>query len=162
MAAKKATERSTTKRTAAKKTATKRTAAKQTRAMSEEHKEALARGRQEGRAVRGYLAALEQASRPGRRVSKDELERRMVTVREQIAAESDPVKRLDLIQKRLDLEERFAEQGRDLDLAQLEAEFVSSAKGYAERKGISYSAFREAGVPAAVLKAADIKRTRRS
>lgn len=162
MAAKKATKQSTTKRTSAKKTATKRTAAKQTRMMSDEHKEALARGRQEGRAVRGYLAALEQASRPGRRLSRDEVERRLVAVREQIAAEADPVKRLDLIQKRLDLEERLAEQAGDVDLTKLEAEFVSSAKGYAERKGISYSAFREAGVPAAVLKAADIKRTRRS
>ena len=35
-----------------------------------------------------------------------------------------------------------------------------AAKGYSERKGISYAAWREAGVPAATLKAAGISRGR--
>ncbi|WP_157042047.1 hypothetical protein [Nitriliruptor alkaliphilus] len=72
------------------------------------------------------------------------------------------MKRLDLIQKRLDLEERLAEQANDVDLAQLEADFVRAASGYAERKDISYTAFREAGVPAGVLKAAGVRRTRKA
>ncbi|WP_052665889.1 hypothetical protein [Nitriliruptor alkaliphilus] len=147
---------------AAKKTATKRAATKPNRTMSAEHKEALARGRNEGRAVRAYLAALDQAAKPGRRMSKDELEKRLAATRDEIAAETDPVKRLELIQKRLDLEERLSDQGNDVDLAQLEADFVAAAAGYAERKGISYSAFRESGVPAATLKAAGIRRTRKS
>ncbi len=45
------------------------------------------------------------------------------------------------------------------DLAELENGFEKVAKGYAERKGITYSAFRQIGVPAAVLKKAGISRT---
>jgi hypothetical protein len=167
VAAKKTATKTATKtaKEAAKKTAkkvsTKRTASKQTRKMSTEHKEALARGRQEGRAVRSYLAALDQAGKPGRRVSEEDLGRRLNEVRDQISVETDPVKRLDLIQNRLDLEESLSEQASEVDVAQLEADFVAAAAGYAERKSISYIAFREAGVPAAVLKAAGIKRTRR-
>ena len=36
---------------------------------------------------------------------------------------------------------------------------AARAAGYAERKGISYTAFRSVGVPAAVLKAAGISRS---
>ena len=43
-------------------------------------------------------------------------------------------------------------------LARLEAGFVRSAKAYGERKGISYAAWREQGVPAAVLRQAGITR----
>jgi hypothetical protein len=142
--------------------AARKTAPKATRRMSDEHKEALARGRAQGRAVRAYLAALGQASRPGRRVGREDLERRLAETRERIGSESDPAKRLDLIQKRLDLEEHLADRDDDVDLGQLERDFVGAAKDYAERKGISYSAFREAGVPASVLKEAGIARTRRS
>ena len=44
----------------------------------------------------------------------------------------------------------------------LEEAFVGAASEYSDRKGISYSAWRELGVPAAVLKRAGVKRTRRS
>jgi hypothetical protein len=144
------------------KIAKKTTAKKATRKMSDEHKAALARGRSQGRAVREYLAALDQSSKPGRRVSKEELQKRLAETQERIASEGDPAKRLDLIQKRLDIEERLADQEEEVDLGQLEKDFVGAAKEYAERKGISYSAFREAGVPAAVLKEAGIARTRRT
>ena len=48
-----------------------------------------------------------------------------------------------------------------MDLDELEAGFVEHARSYSERKGISYSAWRETGVPAAALKKAGISRTRR-
>jgi hypothetical protein len=145
-----------------KKAAKKATGKKATRKMSDDHKQALAKGRAQGRAVREYLAALDQSSKPGRRVSRDELEKRLAETQEKVASESDPAKRLDLIQKRIDIEERLAEQQEEVDLGQLEQDFAGAAKEYAERKGISYSAFREAGVPAAVLKQAGIARTRRT
>jgi hypothetical protein len=44
------------------------------------------------------------------------------------------------------------------DLGALEDEFVSAAKPYSERKSISYAAWRELGVDAAVLKKAGITR----
>ena len=40
----------------------------------------------------------------------------------------------------------------------LEDEFVDAASGYSQRKGISYTAWRELGVPASVLKRAGIGR----
>ena len=147
---------------AEKQTAKKATRKKSTRKMSDEHKQALARGREQGRAVREYLTGLDHSSKPGRRVSKDELEKRLAETQAKVAAENDPTKRLDLIQKRIDIEERLADHQEEVDLGQLEKDFVGAAKDYAERKGISYSAFREAGVPAAVLKQAGIARTRRT
>ncbi|GIU89638.1 MAG: hypothetical protein KatS3mg010_0737 [Acidimicrobiia bacterium] len=44
------------------------------------------------------------------------------------------------------------------DVGALEKEFVKVAKGYSARKGISYGAWREFGVPAEVLKKAGITR----
>ncbi len=137
----------------------KKTAEKATRSMSDEHKQALAEGRRQGKAVRDYLAALEAvANKPrGRKPTQDP-----AAIQAQIDAEPDPAKRVDLIQKRLDLQERLASENESVDLDALEKDFVAAVKPYAERKGISYTALREAGVPAAVLKQAGIARTRRT
>ncbi len=132
------------------------------RKMSDEHKEALAKGRAQGRAVREYLAALEQRRRPGRRLDRETIESRLPEVQKQIDDEPDPAKRVELIQKRLDLEERLVELAEEPDLEALENAFVSAAAEYSERKGITYTAWREAGVPAAVLKRAGVRRTRRT
>ena len=129
--------------------------------MTDEHKAALAKGRAQGKAVRDYLAALEQERRPGRRVDRETIEAKIPEIQGQIDAESDPAKRVELIQKRLDLEERLVELGNEPDLESLEAAFIDAAAEYSERKGITYTAWREAGVPAATLKAAGVKRTRR-
>jgi hypothetical protein len=137
----------------------KKTAKKATRSMSDEHKQALAEGRRQGKAVRDYLAALEaEAHKPrGRKPTQDP-----AAIQAQIDTEPDPAKRLDLIQKRLDLQERLAAANGSVDLEALEQDFVAAVKPYAERKGISYTALREAGVPAAVLKQAGVARTRRT
>jgi hypothetical protein len=44
------------------------------------------------------------------------------------------------------------------DLDELAGEFIEVAANYSERHGISYAAWREAGVPAAVLRDAGIGR----
>lgn len=129
--------------------------------MSKEHKEALAKGREQGKAVRDYLSALESEGKPGRRVDRDTVEARIAEVQSSIDEEPDPAKRVTLIQKRLDLEERLISIDEEPDLEALEAAFVDAAAPYSERKGISYTAWREAGIPAATLKRAGIKRTRR-
>ena len=134
---------------------------KATKEMSDEHKAALARGREQGRAVRDYLAALNEEKKPGRRVAPETLTQKISQVQDQIASESDPAKRVEHIQKRLDLEDQQADANGQVDLEALQQGFVAAAKEYSERKGITYSAWREAGVPAAVLKAAGIPRTRR-
>jgi hypothetical protein len=63
---------------------------------------------------------------------------------------------LELVQKRLDVERQLAVP--TVDLEGLEVGFVEYAGSYGERKGITYAAWREVGVPASVLKAAGIRR----
>ncbi|WP_052664699.1 hypothetical protein [Nitriliruptor alkaliphilus] len=130
--------------------------------MSDEHKAALAEGRAQGRAVRDYLAALETERKPGRKLDKGAIEGRIADVQSSINAEPDPAKRVELIQKRLDLEAKLVDLQDDVDLDALEEGFVQAAGPYSERKGISYTAWREAGVPAAALKRAGVPRTRRT
>lgn len=132
------------------------------KAMTQAHKEALAKGREEGRKVRSYLEAIAQERKGGRRQDPETLKRRISEQRERIDQETNAAKRLELIQRRIDLEDELATQGEEIDLEQLEKDFIDAIPGYAERKGITYSALREAGVPASVLKRAGIKRTRRS
>jgi hypothetical protein len=130
--------------------------------MSDDHKAALAKGREQGRAVRDYLAALEQERKPGRKVDRGTVEQRISEVQQRIDDEPDPAKRVELIQRRLDLEEQLVAMQGEVDLDGLEQGFVDAAAEYSERKGISYTAWREAGVPAAALKQAGIRRTRRT
>lgn len=127
-------------------------------AMSAAHKRALAEGRAQSRAVKRYLEHLESSTaRRGRRRDPAELERRLKDVKSELQSAS-ALDRLALLQKRADLEGELADVGDDDDSVSLEKEFVENAKGYGERKGISYSTWRAAGVPARVLKAAGITR----
>lgn len=131
------------------------------KAMSKAHKEALAEGREQGRAVRAYLEALESHKpKRGRKRTTESISRRLADIEDEVAT-ADPLKRLQLAQERLSLQDELAAQSSNgVDLEELEARFVEVAAGYAHRKGISYAAFREVGVPAATLKAAGIPRTR--
>lgn len=126
-------------------------------AMSDEHKAALAQGRVEARAIKAYLAALGGRKR-GRPVTRESLSARIGRLESQIASESNPLKALELRQARIDAERRLAELEDPVDLDALEAAFVGYAAGYGRRKGITYAAWREAGVPPAVLKKAGISR----
>lgn len=126
--------------------------------MSAEHKAALAAGRESGRAVRAYLEALEtNKPKRGRKRTPESIDKRLAAIEGEIGG-ADPVKRLSLIQEQMDLTaEKEALQG-GVDLSALEAEFVKFAKTYSQNKGISYTAWRSIGVPADVLKRADISR----
>ncbi len=128
--------------------------------MSADHKEALAKGRVEARAIKAYLNALKER-KPGRPVTKESLNARLARLDEKIAASTDPLEEVRLRQERLDVEARLAGLKDGGDLEELEAGFVEHAKSYSERKGISYTAWRQAGVPPAVLKKAGIPQTRR-
>ena len=126
--------------------------------MTDEHKAALAEGRRQGKAVRLYLEALDQ-HRPKRgRTRTPESIRAQLDKINATVDDASPVKRLQLIQDRMDLEAELEAMENKPDLSGLEDEFVSAAKGYGERKSISYAAWRELGVDAAVLKRAGITR----
>jgi hypothetical protein len=129
-------------------------------AMSAEHKAALVKGRAEAKAISTYLDAL-ASRRPGRPVTRDGLEKRLTSLNERLAAETNNLKRVDLHQLRIEVEEALASAQSNVDVSGLEADFAKVAADYSDRKGISYSAWRSAGVPAAVLKKAGIARTRR-
>jgi len=128
--------------------------------MSEEHKAALAQGRRESRAIKSYLQAL-GSRRPGRPVTAESVQKRISAIDERIAAETDPLKQLDLRQEKIDAEETLKEVEAKQDIEELEAGFIEVAKSYSERKGISYTAWRQVGVPASVLKQAGVPRTRK-
>ncbi len=128
--------------------------------MSDDHKAALAQGRSEARAVRAYLDALSQKKPRGGNPAN--LQSRIDGLTDKIEAESNSLKRLQLIQQRFDLEDKLKAVSDDVDYDALEAAFAEAAASYSERKGISYSTWREFGVSPAVLKAAGIRRTRRS
>lgn len=127
--------------------------------MSDEHKAALAVGRAQGKAVRAYLEALEQ-HRPkrGRKRTPESIGKRLDKIADEID-DVDPLKRLQLIQERIDLGVELEKLQTTVDITALEEEFVQVAADYASRKGISQQAFKELGVPAPVLKRAGIRKS---
>ena len=132
---------------------------KPARSMSDSHKEALAVGREQGRAVRRYLEALE-ANKPrrGRKRTAEGIQKRLTVIEERLAS-ADALSRLHLAQERMDLKAELAASGDGgVDLEALEAEFVQAAGPYSARKGITYDAWRMAGVEPRVLKAAGLSR----
>ena len=128
-------------------------------AMSNEHKAALAAGRRESRAIKAYLAAVGTPKRRGRPVTKESLQARLADLDGRIAKAADPLTKVGLIQRRMDVAAELSSLAAPADMAALESGFVQSAASYSERKGISYGAWREAGVPASVLKKAGVRRT---
>jgi hypothetical protein len=126
--------------------------------MTAEHKKALAEGRTEGRAVREYLEALD-ANRPrrGRKRTAETVRRQLANTEKELGSASG-VDRLQLVQRRLDLTAELERMTNRLDVPALEREFVKVAKTYGDRKGISYSAWREVGVAPEVLRRAGVTR----
>ena len=127
--------------------------------MSDSHKAAMAAGRTEGKAVRDYLEAL-KANKPkrGRKRTIESVRAQLFAV-ETALASADPIRELQLVQKRMDLVAELASFGTSTDISALETAFVAVAKSYSERNGISYAAWREIGLDPSVLKAAGITRS---
>jgi hypothetical protein len=126
--------------------------------MSDSHKAALALGRDEGRSVRRYLEALEaHKPRRGRKRTPESIQKRLAAIEAQLP-DADPLTRLQLVQERMDLARQLEAVDSSVDLQGLEDEFVKAAPGYSQRKGITYAAWREAGVDAGVLRRAGIRR----
>ena len=126
--------------------------------VTDEHKAAMAEGRRQGAAISAYLNALEQHKpKRGRKRTVESIDKQLAEVEDKLAS-ANAVTRLGLIQQRIDLQRERETVGQTVDLSPLEEAFVAAAKGYSERKGISYAAWRELGVPAEVLKRAGISR----
>ena len=127
--------------------------------LTDHHKAALAQGRNEGRTVRAYLEAL-RGNKPkrGRKRTSDSINKQLKSIDEQLKT-ADPVSELRLVQKRRDLNAELDGMGSNVDLKSIEDAFVKVAASYSRRQGISYAAWREVGVPAAVLKRAGVSRS---
>jgi hypothetical protein len=133
-------------------------AKKNSSGMTDEHKRALAAGREQGRAVRLYLEALEtHKPKRGRKRTPESIERRLAKIEDELNS-AEPLRRVQLIQERMDLENELVGMQQGADLSLLEEAFVAVAAEYGQRKGITYAAWREAGVDPAVLRQAGIRR----
>jgi hypothetical protein len=141
---------------AQKKTPSKRVAKK--RHMSDAHKAALAVGRDQGRLVRRYIEALE-ATKPkrGRKRTAETVAKRLIVVEAELTS-AVGLGKVHLVQELMDLQAEMAQKTEAVDIKSLEEGFISSAKDYGDRKGITYAAWRAVGVPASVLKSAGIAR----
>ncbi len=128
--------------------------------MSDEHKAALAKGRTEARAIKMYLAVAAAPRKRGRPVTRASLEDKIASLDEKVRNEDDPLSRVELIQSRIDAQRALDDLDSAADLEALQAGFVKYAASYSQRKGITWTAWRETGVPAAVLRQAGIKQTR--
>lgn len=127
--------------------------------MSATHKKALAVGRAESRTVRTYLEALKRNKpKRGRKRTPESIRRRLNTLAVEHET-ADSITQLKLTQEKLDLEAELKNLTSARDIAPLEKEFVKVARSYGERNGITYTAWREIGVDAAVLKKAGIDRS---
>lgn len=119
----------------------------------------MAAGRSMGRSVKAYLAALE-SNRPkrGRKRTPESINRRLEAIAEAVDG-AEPIKRLALVQERMDLEAELLTMDNKIDISALEADFIKVAKEYSAAKGYSYAAWREIGVSADVLRKAGINRS---
>jgi uncharacterized Ntn-hydrolase superfamily protein len=148
--------------TATKKSAASKAPASKTakRTMTAEHKAKLAQGRNESRIVSRYLEAISAGKgKRGRKRTPESINMQVAKIDREIE-EAPAIRRLELIQRRSDLEsERDRLLARE-DLAGVEKNFIKVARNYAKRTGITYGAFRSVGVPAEVLKKAGISRAR--
>lgn len=118
--------------------------------------------RKQAGVVRRYLDALQQHKpKRGRKRTPESIKKRLTTIDKKVE-DAPPIQKLQLVQERLDLQRDLENLQAKSDLSKLESEFAKVAKSYSEHKEISYTAWRELGVPPDVLRKAGVPRTRRT
>lgn len=129
-----------------------------TATLTPEHKTAMAEGRAQSRVIGRYLEGLE-ASRPrrGRKRTPESIQKRLARIAADLEAAS-PLRALQLNAERESLQAELKTLEEKVVIDDLEVQFVEVAKPYSERKGISWRAWVDAGVPPTVLERAGIKR----
>lgn len=128
--------------------------------MTDEHKQALAHGRDQGRVVRTYLEALE-GNRPkrGRKRTPDSIKARLDSI-ERTLEDCDALSKVLLLSEKEHLQNELVrhEVTVEGDIAEKEEKFIEVAKDFTLRRGITYTAWKEAGVNPDVLRKAGIDR----
>jgi hypothetical protein len=131
------------------------------RKMSTAHKKALSDGRAMSATVDRYLSAIATPGRRGRKVSKATLQQRLGAAEVRLRA-SAGVARVLAAQEVRDLRARLSslDSTGGADIKALQTDFIKVAKRFGDNRGISYAAWRDAGVSADVLKRAGVARIR--
>jgi hypothetical protein len=121
------------------------------------HKEKLAQGRVDARAVKAYLTYLdENKPRRGRRRTPESIAARLAAIEVELSG-SSALGRLNLFQEQMDLEVELVALKEVPDGSELRVAFVEAASRYAVSKGISAAAFKMVGVDAVTLREAGIR-----
>ena len=124
--------------------------------LTPQHKAAMAAGRTEARHVSAYLEALEANKlRRGRQRTVESIKKQLAQVKWELGS-ATAMRKLELVARRIELQSELDAKTTSSDLSELRKGFVKYAAKYASRKGIPKQAFREAGVPAADIRAAGI------
>jgi hypothetical protein len=110
--------------------------------------------RAETNTVAAYLTALRAPKVPAR--SRDALRKRRAQIEQWITEESSPIREVELIQQRLNIDAELAQIEQAARLRELEEAFVNVAASWAKRTGVTAAALREVGVPASVLRRAGL------
>lgn len=115
------------------------------------------------RVVRRYLSAVESA-KPGRGTKRtsDAIGNRITKV-DELLISADPLSRVHLTQERIELHAEYVRvtNGNHADQSHLERDFVRVVRSYGDRNGITFAAWRQVGVDAAVLERAGIHKAER-
>ena len=108
-----------------------------------------------------YLAVINTPQRRGRKVSKATLQQRLAAAETRLKSATG-VEKVLAAQEVRDLRARLSRMNLagTVDVKTLESAYVKIAKQFGENRGITYGAWRDAGVPAVVLKRAGVARTR--
>jgi len=116
----------------------------------------------EDAAVRAYITLLRgRSGGSNRALALEDVEARLRKVEKRLASgPADPVTYVTLVQEQITLHQDLLSLANTPSEKELEMAFVMHAAEWSEAVGIGYAAWREIGVPAAVLKAAGIARTR--
>ncbi len=125
-----------------------------------EQKLAMSRGREQSAIVKNYLEYL-AANKPkrGRKRTASSIQLRLAKIESELA-EATPLSRLHLVQEKIDLATELEQLTSAQSIESIEAEFIKVAAEYGERKGISYQAWKEAGISPEILRKAGIQPSR--
>ena len=113
-----------------------------------------------GQAVRDYLAALRAGTSATATRSAEDLHRRLTEIHHELET-APPLRELKLVQERHEIR-RLLELAEHAERPSPEDAFVAVAAAYSRRHHIEYAAWREVGVPAAVLRRAGLRPERRA
>jgi hypothetical protein len=121
-------------------------------------KAAVLDAKTEAQRISQYLRALQlKKTKMGPKAKPEVLARRVSKARD-AAAMRTGIRQLEAVQRLRNLERKQADPSMNGNFEKLETNFIETAKGFGERKGIDYGTWRAVGVDAAVLKKAGITR----